>query len=407
MPAGKDEASYSILAARLAIRHGYSFPVSWYPFAPADAPTSHWSFLYTAFVAAVFALAGPHPLAARFVQAVVAGLLMPWLMYRLTQRLRVEGSRAQVLPLLAAFLAAIYAYFVLYGAMVQTEAFFICAVLWSLERGMAMAEGLRNGQPIKLQLSATFGLSLGVATLLRQSILPWVAVMFGYLLWVGWRGTPAGTRPAPAWVMGGLFVAGGVLLACIAPFTIRNYCVYDDFLLLNSNVGYAMYSAQHPIHGTSFQEYAAAPLPAELVDQGLNEAQWDRELMRRGMGFVLAEPGRYLLLSLSRVRDYFEFWPTPDSSLALQPGRVLSIGIFLPFMICGIYLTFRPKCIRVDRQPAIFLLVFMVFYSLLHIFTWAMSRYRLPVDAVALPFAALVIAELMERMKWTKNTDEY
>jgi hypothetical protein len=34
-------------------------------------------------------------------------------------------------------------------------------------------------------------------------------------------------------------------------------------------------------------------------------------------------------------------------------------------------------------------LVFVVFYSLLHIFTWAMTRYRLPVDAVLLPFAAL------------------
>ena len=51
------------------------------------------------------------------------------------------------MPLLAAGLAAVYAYFVLYGAMVQTEAFFICAVLWSLERGMAMAEGLGTDNP--------------------------------------------------------------------------------------------------------------------------------------------------------------------------------------------------------------------------------------------------------------------
>ena len=47
--------------------------------------------------------------------------------------------------------------------------------------------------------------------------------------------------------------------------------------------------------------------------------------MARGIGFVLAEPGRYLLLSLSRVRDYFEFWPTADSSLIFNAGRVRSI----------------------------------------------------------------------------------
>jgi hypothetical protein len=37
----------------------------------------------------------------------------------------------------------------------------------------------------------------------------------------------------------------------------------------------------------------------------------------------------------------------------------------------------------------------MAFYSLLHILTWAMPRYRLPVDAVALPFAALALVELV------------
>ena len=52
-PPAKDETSYSILAGRLATGHGYSFPTAWYPFAPAGAATSHWSFLYTAFVAAI------------------------------------------------------------------------------------------------------------------------------------------------------------------------------------------------------------------------------------------------------------------------------------------------------------------------------------------------------------------
>jgi hypothetical protein len=40
----------------------------------------------------------------------------------------------------------------------------------------------------------------------------------------------------------------------------------------------------------------------------------------------------------------------------------------------------------------------MAFYSLLHILTWAMPRYRLPVDAVALPFAALGILDFIGRV---------
>ena len=504
VPAGKDETSYATLAARLVTGHGYSFPTDWYPFAPANTPTAHWSFLYTAFLAGVYLLAGPHPLAARLVQAVLVGVLLPWLTYRLARRAgdrgqgtgvrrhgsggrsqetdaqrkpaspspehrngcgaqettapasfrRGMGPGGEVVPLLAALLTAVYAYFVIYGAMVQTEAFYICALLWSLERSLALGETLRRAaaqSDMRKGMwngSLALGLSLGVATLLRQSILPWVMVLFAWLLWQGYRGGNL-RRAVVSTVISAL-----VLGLCILPFTLRNDRVYGDFLLLNSNAGYAMYSAQHPMHGTSFQEYAAAPLPEDLAGQGLNEAQWDKALMARGIRFVLAEPGRYFMLSLSRVRDYFEFWPTADSSLLFNIGRVASFGLFLPFMLYGIYLEVKAKVkakaeakaraeaevedlSRHEFLPAeatpreapperracepdllkcgsyswtspevgyfstsalTLTLTFVLFYSVLHIATWAMSRYRLPVDAVLLIYAAAGIADLAGRL---------
>lgn len=401
-PPAKDETSYSQLAMRVADGYGFSFGQAWYPFAPAGAPTAHWSFLYTAFVAAIYSLAGPHPLAARLAGAILAGVLFPLLLYRLSRRvlpsppLSPSPPPAFTIHHLAALLGAVYAYFILYSAMVQTEALFICALLWSLERALTVEQGLWTGQPLRPALVITLGVSLGLASLLRQSILPWVAVMGLYLLWVGYRQHRLG--PAVA----ALAAAAAITLLFILPFTVRNYLVYGEFLLLNSNAGYAMYSAQHPLHGSNFQEYAAAPLPADLVGLGLNEAQWDKALMARGIGFVLAEPGRYLLLSLSRVRDYIEFWPTADSSLLFNVGRLLSITLFLPFMLYGIYLSLRPARLTVAHSPStarrfLLLYLFVAVYSLLHIFTWAMSRYRLPVDAVLLLFAALSITEIVAR----------
>jgi hypothetical protein len=41
------------------------------------------------------------------------------------------------------------------------------------------------------------------------------------------------------------------------------------------------------------------------------------------------------------------------------------------------------------------LLLFALFYSVLHVLTWAFPRYRLPVDAVLMPFAALAIVALI------------
>ena len=380
-----DQRSYHALGARLIAGYGFSFDTGWYPFTLPDTPTAHWSFLYSLYVAAIYAVFGVQPLAVRLVGAVVGGILLPLLVYRWARQL---FPRRDGVALVAAASASVYAYFVLYAATLMTETFYIVALLWALERAAALASHPTPGR------GAVLGLSLGIAALLRQSILPWVPVLAAWLFWVGWRSGHLRRTLVP------LAVAGLFLALCILPFTVRNYCVYGRFLLLNSNAGYAMYAAQHPMHGTSFQEFQAAPVPQELL--GRNEAEMDRELMRRGIGFVLAEPGRYLWLSLSRVRDFFEFWPTPDTTLLHNLGRTGSFGLFLPFMLYGLWLALRRAGLRASWEawasfsttPLALALLFIVFYSLLHILTWAMPRYRLPVDAVALPFAALALVQI-------------
>ncbi|HAJ34906.1 MAG TPA: hypothetical protein DCL15_04325 [Chloroflexi bacterium] len=485
VPAGKDEQSYSELAWRVTTGHGYSFDRSWYPFTPPDTPTAHWSFLYTALVAAVYACAGAHPLVVRLLQAVLAGLLMPYLTWRLAQRVlpptvcilysRTDNLQSPISqspisqspnlqspnlqspnlqspnllvfqpPLLAALLSALYAYFVLYGAMVQTEGLFLLAVIWSLERALALQERLSEGElerfesmplqsgfgaekhwwrsaPRTLPLAPNFwtadwrlwgvavtlGVSVAVATLLRQSILPWVVVMLIWLLTVD-----VITHRQVRWrTLVALAVVVAILLAAILPFTLRNYRVYGGFLLLNSNAGYAMYSAQHPMHGVSFDAYAAAPLPTDLAPMPGNEAQWDRVLMVQGIHFALDDPGRYVSLSVSRAVDYFEFWPKTSSSLLFNIGRLASFTLLLPFMLYGVWVLARSeeRGTRGEGRvawllaPAALLLFFALFYSLLHILTWAMPRYRLPVDAVLLIFAAAGLSNLLSRMSWCKRT---
>lgn len=401
-PLLQDQRSYDALGARLISGHGFSFDRGWYPFTPPDTPTAHWSFLYSLFVAAVYAVFGPHPLAVRVVQAIIGGILLPWMVYRFTrrlyqpspanplaQRLDEQGFSAERLALSAALLASIYFYFVLYAATLMTETFYIVALLWSLEISIRLAE-----QPT-LRRGVLLGVALGITTLLRQSVLPWVAVLVVWLMWVAWRSA------ALRRTIGSLAVTGGLLILFIAPFTIRNYSVYHEFLLLNSNAGYAMYSAQHPLQGTAFQAFVGLPIPKEL--EGQNEAQLDRELMKLGVGFVLAEPGRYLLLTLSRVPAYFEFWPTADTTSINNVGRVGSIGVLLPFMLAGIWLAWRRGgpgvavgCLRFLTTPLALALLFMIVYSAMHILTWAMPRYRLPVDAVAMPFAALALSVLVK-----------
>lgn len=399
VPANQDDNNYSQLAWRLTRGHGYSFPSNWYPFTPADTPTAHWSFLYTAFVALIYRIAGFMPVAVRLVGAILGGLLLPWMVYRLTRQ--AFPSRTGMAHLASA-IAAIYAYFILYAARIMTETFFAVTLLWSLILSLQMAAHRRSGEVVPLRISLSLGLSLGLTALFRQSILPWTPVLFLWLLVQGLN-----LRRLEVDTLKPLIAAGLVLIACIVPWTVRNYVVYGHFLLLNSNTGYAMYSAQHPMHGTDFQEHAAAPLPGDLLAiEDMTEPEWDRALMQRGIRFVAAEPGRYLKLSLSRVLDFYEFWPTPDTPLLHNVGRLVSFTACLPFVIYGSVLALT-DAVREARkgglmifigQPAVLLLGFSGFYALLHILTWAMPRYRIPVDAVTMPFVALAMTDLYRRV---------
>ena len=44
------------------------------------------------------------------------------------------------------------------------------------------------------------------------------------------------------------------------------------------------------------------------------------------------------------------------------------------------------------------LILFAVVYSGVHILTWTLIRYRLPVDAVLIPFAGFALVELAQRI---------
>ena len=66
--------------------YGFTFDRLWWPLTRAGEPTAHWSYLYTLYLVVVYGLAGIHPLLARSIQAVLVGFLMPWLVYRITQK---------------------------------------------------------------------------------------------------------------------------------------------------------------------------------------------------------------------------------------------------------------------------------------------------------------------------------
>jgi 4-amino-4-deoxy-L-arabinose transferase-like glycosyltransferase len=399
LPGTADQISYHTLAIRILSGYGFTFGTNWWPVTAAGTPTAHWSYLYTGYLTLVYAIFGPNPIAARLIQAVLVGVLHPLLAY-------VLGKKVFTITvgLVAAALTAIYTYFVYYAATLMTEPFYIIAILASLLFSILLAERMtkQDGSRVSLYgIAIALGLTAGASLLLRQLLLFFVPVLF---LWIWWAG---GRRWTSA-----LVLAGIVILLMIVPFTIYNYVRFERFVLLNTNAGYAFFWGNHPIHETHFvpifpTDTYTRLIPSEL--RGLDEAALDQALLKIGLGYIIDDPGRYFLLSLSRIPVYFMFWPSSASGLVSNIARVAGFGLLLPLMLYGLVVAWiqRPKpYARLLSSPLFLLLLFIVLYTLIHILSWALVRYRLPVDAILVVFAGLGVVDLWQRIKLRRKVAE-
>lgn len=386
LPGTNDQLSYHHLAQRLINGLGFSFAEPWWPMTQPDEPTAHWSFLYTFYVTAVYKLFGLNPLAARLIQLLIVGILQPYLVYLLGRTLFNEW-----VGLAAAFFTAVYFYFIYYAATLMTEPFYITAILAGLYQTIRMAQ---SKEKLQIKDGLLLGLILAATVLLRQLYLLLVPFQLLWLLWARYK--QHGRLPIIE-----LALATAVVVAAILPFTYYNYQRFDRFVLLNTNAGYAFYFGNHPAYGTEFvpilHDYIAL-IPESLLQERLDEAALDQELLSRGLQFVFDDPGRYLLLSLSRIPAYFMFWPSADSGLLSNLSRMGSFGITLPLMLYGLWKAVRAQWSwQILQTPLFLLLLFAVLYTAVHLLTWALIRYRLPVDAVFLLFAGVATVDLIRR----------
>ncbi|MCB0181189.1 MAG: glycosyltransferase family 39 protein [Anaerolineae bacterium] len=386
LPGTFDEVSYDMLAQQLLSGNGFTVAEDWWPATRAGEPTAHWSYLYTLFLTAVYAIFGHHPLAVRIIQAILAGILIPLLVYRVGQRYFNSS-----VGLVAAGLSAVYIYFIYYAAALVTETLYIVTALWTLDLAGKLVDQLKTTNSVQWKDGFLLGLALAITILLRQVFLFFVPILFIWLLWQSYRYRLKSVFQ----MMVTLAVAVSIVVVSIVPWTIRNYQAFNTFVLLNTNAGFAFYWGNHPIHGYNFISILpeGGPTYFELIPPellSLNEAELDRALLKRSVEIIQEDPLRYLVLSTSRIRDFFKFWPSPESGIVSNISRVLSFGILLPFMIYGFIRHISHSLL----SKGLILYLFILNYSAIHFLSWALIRYRLPIDAILIIFASLTIIEI-------------
>jgi hypothetical protein len=394
LPGIFDQISYHNLAVRVMDGYGFTFGELWWPITPAGEPTAHWSFSYTLYLVGNYLLFGVYPLAARIVQAVIVGILHPYITWRICEK--IFGRN---IGLIAAGITAVYAYYIYYAAALMTESFYITGILISLFLSMKMVESQNVTQDIKLGVA--LGISIGITVTLRQVFLLFIPFLFLWILIARFKRT----RSMP---IASMILSFVLITLFILPVSLYNQSRFGRLVILNTNSGYAFFWGNHPIYGTNFIPILPAGTYQDLIPQEvrhLDEAALDQELLKRGIQFIVDDPQRYILLSLSRIPPYFMFWYSPESNLWSNVSRIASFGLMFPAMIYGVFLRIKKTSSETGKwlwsfliSPEGLLFFFAVIYSLVHILTWTLIRYRLPVDAVLIPFAALAISDLSQRL---------
>lgn len=358
-----DEITYSTLGARMAEGHGLTFPTGWYPWIKADRPQAYFSFAMSGGLGILYSITGNHPLAARLLMA-LAGTGVVGLIYLLG--LRYFGRRV---ALVGAGVSAVYAYLIFYSASLVTETPFTLAVLASiyLAGSVALEPSVKNW--------AFLGLALMVAVHARMAIVFFIPLL---LLWAFYKAKGARlVHAAIPLVMIGL---------SIAPFTWWNYQTWGHFVPLQTQFGHVFWNGNHPGHHGNFHPFKVFEIPEEVLALD-NDAEITNRLLEMGIDNVRKNPGDFLSLTITRLREMFVFWPRESSSTAANILRVLSFGLVAPWALGGLILNLK------RWRELLPILLFVVTHVGVHAVTWTMIRYRVPMD----PFLILLAASALVR----------
>ena len=234
---------------------------------------------YSAFLAAVYAVAGPRPMAGIVANDLLlaVGVL---LCYGLGRRLVGEGNaRAGSMV----FLAAIATTQVPRDAW--SEARLIVLFLGSLWWTLSLRSVARQVLP---------GLLLGFLHLVRPTTLLWPVGLFVVLILLGDTWRRAGAKA--------LVVLAASLLV-VAPWTVRNWRTFGIPVPVSTNGGMNLWIGNNPeSYGGHISLWAdrepalggrKALMPPGIEDAG-NEAEWDRLLGRRAMEYIFSHPGLFV-----------------------------------------------------------------------------------------------------------------
>jgi hypothetical protein len=328
---------------------------------------------FQAFVMAVpYWLAGHSYRAAYLFQAALAGLI-PLLVFLIGRHLK-----NATVGLVAALLSAIYPYYVyIAGALYATQTTTILLLVVVL----AALKYRESGSWVPL---IGQGLALGALILTRSISVALLPVAF---LW-NLRGRRAIAQAA---------LVCAVAVAVVSPWSVRNYLANGEFIPVSVGGGKEFLSGNNPDYSATIRRYELIPDDLEAVRDSMRPGEWDRLCWKRGLELVRKSPGTSARLYVSKLLGLYRMAPETISENEFTSARTrwISILSYGPVLVCGLAGVWLER--RRWRRYAPLLGVILT-YSLVYPAFTTCVRYRVPIDAFFMLFAAVALVWAWKRL---------
>lgn len=362
------------IGASLATGHGFSNP-----FGPPTGPTAWEPPLYPYLVAGVFDVFGVYSKASAFVLLTMNSFFSAltcvpiFLIARriLSEKVAVGSAWAWALLPNVMFWSTRWVWETSLSALLLTVIFWLAL---SFEDCDGLLPWLQ------------FGLLWGIATLNSTSLLSFLPAAG---LWAWFHRARRGKKS-----LLGVVLASVVFLACIAPWLLRNYQTFGQFIFIRDNFGAELRLGNGPGADGTWMEYLhpTQDVYAMRQYQSMGELSYIKMRKQQALDYIRTDYVRFAGLCLKR---FVYFWAGPPK--ATQPWWLNDVknSLFLAssvLMFWGL-----GRALRL-RKPGAWLLCWLILlYPAIYYFVFPAPRYRVPIEPEMVILAVFLVTEAEKR----------
>lgn len=342
----------------------------------ASGPSAWAAPIYPYVIAASFKMFGLYSRGAAFFMLIFNSIfasLTCWTLFRIGTRVYTESvGRA------SAWTWAVFPYVIYWPVRIIWEVslstFLLSLALWLT---IVLAESPRRRNWI------SYGLLWGLILLTNTTL--FILLPF-FALWLVFQ-TPRFSKS-----ISGLILSGVVAMACITPWTIRNYETFHRLFFIRDNLPMELHEANNADSAGLWtrREHPGNDPVSMRHFQELGEIRFMDEKKAQVHEFIRDHPREFLLFTLERV---WYFWAAPPQTVILGGydlwvARHVEYLLAAIFAFAGLVLTFRRRN-KYRWLLAPFLLIYPLPYYLVNPF----QRYKHPIEPVMLLLIVYLLVE--------------